>query len=341
MNRTLAPARVPAFFLGAFLVSGCAANLNGDVPPPPPPPAGEDGGSPPVLPTPDMATGDASCGGMQFALQRVPPNVMLVLDRSGSMSEAIGAGSTTSKWTDLSMAIQSVVQGYDSQVRLGASLFSGDGNCGAGTLTLAAPTNGANILSQVNGSSPGGNTPTAVTLDKIIQQGMLNDSTRDNVVVLATDGEPNCGDTDVTSRINTLYNQTPSVKTYVIGVGDATASDPTLLDAWAVAGHTARVGAATQYYQANSPQDLKNAFDQIVAGVVSCKFKLQSAAPDPTQLYVWLNGQKVALDAQNGFSYDASGPSVSLNGAACDQLKASPNDKVQVVYGCPAPPPIN
>jgi hypothetical protein len=330
----------------AFACSaGCTASLDPGPMPPAPSPAptgGDDAGPGPVLPSPDLALpGDASCGGMQFALTRVPPNVLLVLDRSGSMGDSIGGGSTTSKWTDLKTALQSVVTNYDSQTRLGVSLFSSDGNCGAGNITLTAAMNGTNVLNQVNASAPAGNTPTAATLAKVNTSGMLNDPTRENVVVLATDGLPNCGDTDVAGKITALYNATPSVKTYVIGVGDGTASDPTALDSWAVAGHTARVGAATQYYQANSPQDLKDAFDTIVGGVVSCKFALGSQPPDAMQLYVWENGVQVPVDPANGYTYDASGPSVTLNGSACAQLKANPNDKVQVVYGCPAPPPIN
>ena len=33
------------------------------------------------------------------------------------------------------------------------------------------------------------------------------------------------------------------------------------------------------------------------------------------------------------------GHSVTLHGNACNQLKANPNTKVQVVYGCSQPPP--
>jgi hypothetical protein len=328
--------------LAFTLTGGCMANLNPGDPGPDntPPPTQDDGGTP-VIPTPDMAQGDASCGGMAFALTRVPPNVMLVLDRSGSMGQSIGGGSATTKWTDLKNAVQSLVTNYDAQVRLGDSIFSSDGNCGAGNIRLTAPANGSAVMTELNSAGPNGNTPTAATLAKVQQSGMLNDATRDNVVVLATDGLPNCGDTDVVGKITALYNATPSVKTYVIGVGDGTASDPTALDSWADAGHTAQTGAATKYYQANSPNDLKTAFDTIVGSVVSCKFSLSSAPPDAQQLYVWLNGVQVPVDAANGYTYDPAGPSVTLNGTTCAQLKANPNDKVQVIYGCPAPPPIN
>src|SRR6185503_760595 len=208
--------------------------------------------------------------------------VMLVLDRSGSMGDSIGAGSSTSKWDDLKSAVQSLVSGYDSQTLLGASIFSSDGNCGAGNPSAPPQSGGAGVLSQLAAQGPNGNTPTAATLDKVRSSNLLADSARDNYVVLATDGLPNCGDTDVTGKIAALYSATPSVKTYVIGVGDGTASDPGKLDDWAVAGHTDRAGA-TKYYQANSPTDLQSAFDAIAGGLVSCTFQLMQHAPDPSQ----------------------------------------------------------
>ena len=55
-----------------------------------------------------------NCGGMEFALARVPPNVMLVLDRSGSMGDSIASGSATTKWIDLKSAVSSLVTSYDS-----------------------------------------------------------------------------------------------------------------------------------------------------------------------------------------------------------------------------------
>jgi hypothetical protein len=334
----------------AFVMAACAPDLGSapphptDTGPKPDSPAPQPQPQPQPQPVVDMGPDDTTCGGQQFALSRVPPNVLLVLDRSGSMADPIDLTSATSKWDDLKAAITSVIGTYDSQLQLGVSLFAdqASGTCAPGKIDVAVGAmHGAQILTQVNASSPGSNTPTASTLDNVIQNGMLNDKTRDNVVVLATDGEPNCGDVDVTSRINTLYAQNPPVKTYVIGVGDATASDPSLLNAWAVAGHTAQTGAATQYYQANSPSDLKTAFDAIAGGLVSCTFKLGATPPDPTQLYVWQNGQPVAADPTNGFVYDPSGPSVILKGTTCDNLQKNPSTKIQVVYGCPSPPPIN
>jgi hypothetical protein len=301
-----------------------------------PPPAPPD-----LSQAPDMAEAppDMTCGGMQFQLQRIPPNVMLVLDRSGSMGNSIDGTSTTSKWMDLKSALTNLVTNYDAEVRFGVDLFAGDNDCAAGPVSLMpADMNGANVMAKVNAASPGGNTPTAATLAAVLASGAVTDATRDNVVVLATDGEPNCSDTDVTSKVAALY--AAKVPTYVIGVGTGTAADPTQLNAWAVAGHTDLPGT-TKYFQTNSPTDLKNAFDTIAGGIVSCSFKMSAPVPDPTQVYVFENGTSVPNDPANGFTYDATGPTVTLNGSACAALKANPKNSVQVTYGCPVPPPVS
>jgi hypothetical protein len=288
----------------------------------------------------DLSSGDTTCGGQQFTVHRVQPNVFMVVDRSGSMGEPIASGSFTKKWDDLKVALGSLVSGFDSQIRLGMSLFNRDGNCAAGQIdTPVGPGNGSTVMNQLGATSPGGNTPTAATLDYVRQHAGLNDASRPNVVVLATDGVPNCGDTDVAGKITALYNSTPSVRTFVIGLGTETSSNPGLLNSWADAGHTARVGT-TRYYQSNTSQDLADAFQTIVGGIVSCSFSLSTAPPDPGQLYVWLGGVQVPLDAANGYTYADGPPSVTLNGGVCDQLKADPSKTIQVVYGCPAPPPV-
>ncbi|MEO6954830.1 MAG: VWA domain-containing protein, partial [Polyangia bacterium] len=281
------------------------------------------------------------CGGQQFSVTRVQPNVFLVIDRSGSMGDPISDSSNTSKWNDMKGAVSALVTGFDSQIRLGMSLFNSDGDCGAGKVdTALGPMNGATIDAELTATQPGGNTPTAATLAAIATGANLSDPTRDNIVVLATDGLPNCGDTDVAGKIDALYNMTPSVKTYVIGVGDGTSSDPDLLNSWAVAGHTDRSGG-TKYYQSNSSADLQTAFQTIAGGIVSCTFALSSTPPDPTQLYVYLNQTPVAADPTNGFSYSDSPAQITLNGSACDTLKNDSTQKLGVVYGCPGQPPIN
>ncbi len=347
-NRSLVAMLILSLLGLGLLVVGCAPKAFEA--PPPKPVAKADQPQPdlepPYLPPdlsqpPDMAEAppDMTCGGMQFQLQRIPPNVMLVLDRSGSMGQSIDGTSATSKWTDLKTALQNLVTGYDSLVRFGVDLFAGDNDCAAGPVALMpADLNGTNVLAKVTAASPGGNTPTAASLAAVMASGAVSDATRTNVVVLATDGEPNCTDTDVEGKIAALY--AANVKTYVIGVGTGTASDPSLLNAWAVAGHTDLPGT-TKYFQTNSPADLKAAFDAVAGGIVSCTFAMSAPVPDPTQIYVFSNGTPVPSDATNGFSYDGTAATVTLNGTACAALKANPKNVIQVTYGCPTPPPVS
>jgi von Willebrand factor type A domain len=328
----------------AFALAGCLGTApveeqHGD---PTAAPGPADNPSPPFAPPQqDAGTDDAgNCGTMEFALQRIPPNVMLVIDRSGSMGQSIGGGSATTKWTDLKNAVSGLVSSYDSMMQLGAAIFSSDGDCAATNIDVPlASMAGSTVMSKLNAQGPIGNTPTAAALDTVIAKGMLSDKTRGNYVVLATDGQPNCTDTDVTKRITALYNATPSVKTYVIGIGDGTASNPTLLNAWADAGHTARTGT-THYYQTSSPTELKAAFDAIVGGLVSCDFKMMQSAPDPSLIRVTENGTVLSPSPTNGYSFDPSTNTVTLHGPACDMLKTNASTKVGVLYGCPAPPPI-
>ena len=42
---------------------------------------------------------DMNCGGQAFAISRVPPNVMLVLDRSGSMDRTISRSIRNTAWS--------------------------------------------------------------------------------------------------------------------------------------------------------------------------------------------------------------------------------------------------
>ena len=57
--------------------------------------------------------------------------------------------------------------------------------------------------------------------------------------------------------------------------------------------------------------------------------------PDPTRLYVLLNGMPVALDDPDGWRYDAAGNRVRLRGGACDTLRNSASPDFQVIFGCP------
>src|SRR6185503_8243900 len=93
-------------------------------------------------------------------------------------------------------------------------------------------------LATLTDANIGGNTPTNDTLKAELGAAAgLADATKANYVLLMTDGEPNCGGDEkaVQATIAQLYAQTPSVRTFVVGIGDGTSSNPGALNKWAEA----------------------------------------------------------------------------------------------------------
>jgi hypothetical protein len=294
---------------------------------------GAGGGGPSAMP---------NCGQQTFPLSTtaLPPNVMLIVDDSGSMKEMLG---TQAKWDVLKAAVEALVSRYDGKVNWGLSIFpdpSSNDSCAPGKVEIpVGPGNKQRIIDRLKPiavNDIGGNTPTETTLQAIERNGGLTDPMRGNYVLLMTDGLPTCNqDGRVTPAVTSLYRKTPSVRTFVVGIGDGTNSDPAELNAWAEAGHTARTGAPTKYYQANDVNQLQSSFDSILAGIASCNYQLTSPPSDPNLLVPYLDAQPVANDPVNGFTYDAASKTITFNGASCDRLKAGAVTKVEFIYGCP------
>src|SRR5215813_3110415 len=70
-----------------------------------------------------------NCGVENFTLQPgLPPDLMIVLDRSGSMSSAPGSGGA-SKWAQVTGALNSTVMQLQSQIKFGLEYFPTDSDC--------------------------------------------------------------------------------------------------------------------------------------------------------------------------------------------------------------------
>lgn len=321
-------------------------------------------------PSPDMAgpwtppPPGQTCGQQTFAMTvtRTKPNIHLVLDRSGSMSldptGAVPTATTSAKWEDLASTLTSILDNYgDKANEWGMSLFptaTTYHSCTAGSIAvpLGAPAavipaikSAIGVYNRSNLLAYNGYTPTTAAIQGVVDHVLLNDGTRNNYVVLMTDGLPNCAgspESGVTPLIAALYAQSPSVRTFVIGFGSETApnpiasqaTDPALLNDWAVAGHTDRSGP-TKYYQASDAASLSAAFQDIVSGVAQCTFNVTTAPADPNLVAGYINGVAINKDLVNGFSYDAASQSVTFHGTSCQQIQNNATADVQVVYGCP------
>ncbi|MCA9669931.1 MAG: VWA domain-containing protein [Myxococcales bacterium] len=131
-----------------------------------------------------------SCGGE-------PAEVMIVLDRSGSMAELAG---NQSKWKSAQAAVGQLLGTFGSQLKMGMMLlpqFPDVDACASGKVNIAPSLNTkGSIGSLLAGSFPKGNTPLAGSLDAALAHLKTKTWTKAPAVILVTDGKETCRSPD-------------------------------------------------------------------------------------------------------------------------------------------------
>jgi hypothetical protein len=290
-----------------------------------------------------------ACGKYEFT--KVAPNVMILLDRSCSMTGDAGGDS---RWNVAKSAIQTVTQTYDADIRFGLATYSAclPGGCSAGSIVVPIAATNAGAIGGFladkldRGSQDGQNqvsggvqylcgsgdpeTSTGKSLHALVGEGSLQDTTRENAVLLVTDGDESgaCVDSgrNGPDGAATLLAQSPSVKTYVVGLGINSAS----------VNAVAQAGGTGQLIPANNQAELTAALDTIASSITACDLALGTIPPDPDKLEVFFNQTTPGIpnDASNGWTYDAATNTVRFHGSTCDQLRDKQVTSIVVAYGC-------
>lgn len=313
---------------------------------------------------PDAATGDpdapfndvdASCGAQSqdIAVENLgdPPDLLIVLDRSGSMSGPIPSfpPTFTPKWTIMRDAVNAVVTQRQNNIRFGLSEFPTDDDCAvAGAAAVRVPIDlgqAPEVAQYFMVRSPNGNTPAAAGLQAALAHyNSIPVNPAGRYVLFATDGEPNC-DVDAATAgaatvaaVNAL--RSAGIRTYVLGFGGAFATGTVLNDA-ALAGGVPRAGGPPHYYAANNAAELDAALQAISGGIIvpSCSYALATRPPDPEDVTVTLNGQTVPRSTMhtNGWDYHPDAMTITFFGTYCDQITSGAIGNVAFSYGCPGP----
>jgi hypothetical protein len=297
-----------------------------------------------------------NCGLQQYGLQNVPPDLLIVLDKSGSMKEKADsmcrntmAMRCPTKWPEMTSAINMVVGQTQTTIRWGLKMFpdgdNGNQTCGAmGPPDVAVAANtGAAIMAAIAANPPNmGATPTndAVTTGAAYLTALPDPNPK--YILLATDGKPNCaggdpGTDDAAGAIAAVTNAAKAgIPVFVVGVGDVTTAIDTL-NMMAVGGGRPRNDPMTKYYPVTNSADLVSVLTMIGGQIATCTFGLGKAPPDPNNIGVYGDGKKILRDTThaNGWDYGAGMTSVELFGATCDAVKSKMIAQVQAVFGCP------
>lgn len=322
-------------------------------------PTGGAGGSGAGIFVTDAAVGDGSiCGLVHSTLEKQPPDVLIVLDRSASMTgQVIPPGfdvgmfiaclvlnncpATMSKWDAMTGALESSLATSATAVNFGLKLFPDDANCGVteGVAVPIASDNARPISDVLAKTKPGGNTPTTAALASAGR--FLSTLGRPNprFVLLATDGEPTClggglgGDAAAaTAAIKDLA--AAGIPVYVIGIATEGIADATL-SSMAMAGGRPR-SANPPYYPVQTAADLSATLSAIGGQIASCSFTVQRPDPpaDPHNVAVKANGMKVPKSETDGWRYGADMGSIELTGSWCAQIKSGAITDLEAIFAC-------
>lgn len=346
LARRLASAASVSIALAAVVSCGSRTGLFGPEPSlqpldaaldsPPPPDAGADVDAAVDAPLP--------CLPGTFTFQLATPQLMFVLDRSGSMSFSLNqdveppAGRPT-RWTTLRDALERTIVPFDQELAMGAKFFpeanadpfDAVASCATSTGVGIAPGlgNAHAILDVFTTTSPVGGTPTAAALQAAATY-LTSSRGVARAMVLATDGQPNCnGALDGRTCVCTSTSPEACTQDPLGGYGclDDVATVTLIGDIFGarrVPVYVIGIGGVTfgavldamavaggraragspKYYAATTAPEMTSAFESIRDGVARCTYITPSAPTDPNAITVVVAGKRVGRDATHTAGWD-------------------------------------
>ncbi|NVB39537.1 VWA domain-containing protein [Pseudenhygromyxa sp. WMMC2535] len=319
--------------------------------------------------------GPPTCSSTTAVAENVPPNVVLVLDKSRSMVlntwDEDGDPQTpeVTRWHSLHQTVASIGAQYEQGMSLGLGLFPStaatsayDAACLVNA-TIEVPTaldNTAAMLAAIPAADDMalyGATPATAGIDAALAHLEALDDGRPAALILITDGAANCGadklelarfddyDEDLPLVVGAAWEDA-GIPTYVIGIDIQETSEHPFttprekLDEVAVAGGVPRVDGEVAFYDAADAQSLMSALDEIAAAV-SCSVELGQAPSGPDELVISIDGEVLpqleSCDEGDGWVYaNADYTRIELCNAACEALHDS--GEVEAEFTCPPQP---
>jgi hypothetical protein len=305
-----------------------------------------------------------TCGGESVEAVLRTVNMLLVIDKSGSMTDPLG---DQTKWDAMKSALGTALDNVQSEMNLGLVLYPyhfarpipefncaedccavADGAAAVNVPVTAGTLSVPEIAEQLDATSPGGGTPTAVALDSALDyfvNGAGAALEGGKYVLLATDGGPNCNEeltcdgetcttnldgackTDNCCTFSNTRNQCldadrvleklqaltdAGISTFVVGL-PGTQQYATYLDEFAEAGGVPASSGDTSYYAVSEDEGVEgllSVFETITTQLVrSCDIPLSQVPSQPDQVNVAIDCDVVAQNADDGSGWDYDEPS--------------------------------
>lgn len=314
--------------------------------------------------TPSGPATPSVCEIHQIGSTRVIPEMLIVLDRSGSMRRG-----GVNRWDPSVSGLKAITASLQSVIEFGLMAFPGqadcsaitdpllqaacqllgagnDASCEAGSLDVPIALNNAGaIASALDSMAPNGATPTAATLQAAHTFFGGNFQAPDQLsapkyVLLVTDGAPNCsqgfgGGVDfqaVEQSVAEVASMTSDgIKTFVLGYD--TRTDATLsaaLNRMAQAGGT----GDSAHRAIENEASLIAAFEEIAGAATSCEYALDDPPSDASYVLVELDGAPLTLGDPDGWSLSPDSRRVSLQGQACAAMQGLGQHSFSVSVQC-------
>ena len=286
----------------------------------------------------------------------VPLDIYVMLDKSGSMN-------WYGRWDAVTDALKTFVNDSNSTGITVALDYFPDGGWPSycdweryddpAVAWIALPGGASTIESSLDGTGPGGNTPTRPALEGAIAYARARETampTHKSIVVLATDGDPtSCSNNsiyDVRDEALAGRTGTPAIETYVIGVGNVANLDL-----------VAAAGSNTSAYIVSSgdASAFLAAMNDIRQQALGCEFTIPANPgtgnidPDetlvsfkygdtgtPTELTRYTD--EAACGTNDGYYYDdpTYPTTLYLCSNTCDTIGSDSNYRVDLTFLCHA-----
>jgi hypothetical protein len=326
--------------------------------------SGGQGGSRPVIPTIDaapradassMSNPDSNCAAVNQGAAPLPPDILIVQDRSGSMdwnadATCMRSCGVDSRWNQVTAALSQVVSTTDTMVNWGLKFFGSSNSCSvtAAPEVPIGPMNGAAIVDVIGRTNTGSPTPTRNGVNAAAAYMATLTDPNPKYLLLATDGEPTCNPDLPANMMNTADSEGAQMavtnalnmgfKTFVVGIGDTMGA--ATLDQMAINGGMPQTGAATSFYQVTDTASLVAALQTILGRVGSCQFNIGRAPNSMTSnemIDVFGDGMPIPRDTTHtdGWDYsNADHTAIEVFGPRCEAVKAGTTMNVTVTFRC-------